>query len=307
LTEARLFIAARKQSRGEAEVPRVLRDPPAAFSDLEGLQIRDHREWREALVAGRYPAGRTKTLLLSGRQVDELASTLLTITTVLAERYGTPDLGNKPDPVDELVYILLSRRTREDAYQAAFDSLRSRYASWEELAAADVEEIENAVGFSGLGRRKAQSLKLALLALIDHFGSCTLEPTRSWRDEEVLHFVCSLPEIGQKSAACVMMCSLDRPAFPVDAHVGRVLERLGTLRSAGIELEGTDHKAKQRLLWDAIPPVLRYPLHVNALVHGRKICLPRRPRCGQCVVAAHCDFASRAGVAAEADSGRSTV
>jgi endonuclease III len=45
------------------------------------------------------------------------------------------------------------------------------------------------------------------------------------------------------------------------------------------------------VLWDAVPPVLRYPLHVNALVHGRTVCLPRRPRCGQCVLAASCDFA----------------
>ena len=89
-----------------------------------------------------------------------------------------------------------------------------------------------------------------------------------------------------------MMCSLDRPAFPVDAHVGRVLERLGTFRMIGIELRGTDHKVKQRVLWDAVPPGLRYPLHVNLLVHGRTVCLPRRPRCHQCVLAASCDFAS---------------
>ena len=59
------------------------------------------------------------------------------------------------------------------------------------------------------------------------------------------------------------------PAFPVDAHVGRVLERLGLFRALGIDLEGTDHKAKQRLLWNAVPPALRYSLHVNLLVHGR--------------------------------------
>ena len=51
-------------------------------------------------------------------------------------------------------------------------------------------------------------------------------------------------------------------------------------RAVGIELAGTDHKVKQRLLWDAVPPALRYPLHVNLLVHGRAVCLPRKPRCG---------------------------
>jgi endonuclease III len=207
---------------------------------------------------------------------------------MIAASYGTPDLGNKRDPVDELVYIILSRRTREGAYQGAFNALRSRYATWEELAAAETDEIESVIRFSGLGRRKAQSLKLALCALIDHFGRCTLEPTESWCDDEAFEFLSGLPEIGPKSAACVMLCSLDRPAFPVDAHVGRVLERLGTFHKVGIELAGTDHKTKQRLLWDAVPPILRYPLHVNLLVHGRRVCLPRAPRCGQCVLAQRC-------------------
>ena len=196
------------------------------------------------------------------------------MTRMLAARYGTPDLGNKADPVDELVYIILSRRTREGAYQAAFDSLRSQVCDLGGARRRGDRRDRGGHPFSGLGRRKAQSLKLALNALIDQFGRCTLEPTRSWGDDEVLEFLCGLPEIGPKSAACVMMCSLDRPAFPVDAHVGRVLERLGTFRAVGIELAGTDHKAKQRLLWDAVPPVLRYPLHVNVLVHGRQVCLP---------------------------------
>jgi endonuclease III len=223
--------------------------------------------------------------------IDRLSGDILAITLLVAEEYGTPDLGNKSDPVDELVYIILSRRTREGAYQAAYETLESRFEHWEELAAAPLSQIEELIGFSGLGRRKAQSLKLALSALIDQFGSCTFEPTRDWDDGQVLGFLCTLPEIGPKSAACVMMCSLDRPAFPVDAHVGRVLERLGTFRKVGIELRGIDHKAKQRVLWDAVPPGLRYPLHVNLLAHGRTVCLPRRPRCRECVVAASCDFA----------------
>ena len=203
---------------------------------------------------------------------------LLAITSLLGRRYGTPDLGNKTDPVDELVYIILSRRTREGAYQAAFDALKARYATWEELADAPPTRSRTSIGFSGLGRRKAQSLKLALGALIDQLRSLHARADAFLgRRGGTRDFLCSLPEIGPKSAACVMMCSLDRPAFPVDAHVGRVLERLGTFRAVGIELAGTDHKVKQRLLWDAVPPVLRYPLHVNLLVHGRAICLPGQP------------------------------
>ncbi len=225
------------------------------------------------------------------RAVNDLESTLLALADALGREYGSPDLGNKPDPVDELVYIILSRRTRESAYQAAFAALRAKYKTWEELAGAPEHEIVEVICFSGLGRRKAQSLKLALCALIARFGECTLEPTRHWQDDETRDFLCTLPEIGPKSAACVMMCSLDRPAFPVDAHVGRVLERLGTFRQVSIDLRGRDHKIKQRLLLDAVPPALRYTLHVNTLVHGRRVCLPGRPRCRQCVISEYCHAA----------------
>jgi endonuclease III len=273
----------------KADEARLYRSPVRRFADLRRPAADEHRHWRRRF------ASRLLTQNVSRREaeraVSNLASSLLTITDLLDREYGTPDLGNKADPVDELVYIILSRRTREGAYQAAFAALRAQFETWEALAAAPEDEIEQVIGFSGLGRRKAQSLKLALGALIEQFGACTLEPTRGWTDDDTRDFLCTLPEIGPKSAACVMMCSLDRPAFPVDAHVGRVLERLGIFRRVGIDLRGRDHKMKQHVLWDAVPPALRYPLHVNMLVHGRRVCLPGRPRCGSCTVARFCESA----------------
>jgi endonuclease III len=250
---------------------RVPRKPIPRYADLHDALASEHERWR-ARVEGHVAAAGTSANAPAA--VAAMASVLLEVTWLLGRAHGSPDLGNKADPVDELVYIILSRRTREGAYQAAFDALKERYASWEDVASAPAEDIEAAIGFSGLGWRKAQSLKLALGALIHRFGECTLDPTRDWDDDATHEFLCALPEVGPKSAACVMMCSLDRPAFPVDAHVGRVLERLGVFRSIGIDLAGRDHKVKQRVLADAVPPALRYTLHVNTLVHGRTTCLP---------------------------------
>jgi endonuclease III len=267
---------------------RVVRDAIQRYSDLDARAACEHDAWRDTRLGELELQMPRSSNGVRTRVLDELSAELLLVARTVGDAHGTPDLGNKPDPVDELVYIILSRRTREGAYQASYDALKARYATWEQLASASVDEIERSIGFSGLGRRKAHSLIQALGTLIVHFGSCTLEPTRSWSDDQTLDFLCTLPEVGPKSAACVMMCSLDRPAFPVDAHVGRVLERLGVFRVLGIELVGTDHKAKQRLLWNVVPPALRYPLHVNLLVHGRTTCLPRRPRCGSCVLRDAC-------------------
>jgi endonuclease III len=217
------------------------------------------------------------------------------VDRLLKKEYGTPHLENKDDPLDELVYIILSRRTREVAYQAGFAALRSRFQRWDELLAADNEVIEQTIRFSGLGQKKATSIKRALEVLVDRFGTCTLEPVRSWADDEIMEFLCGLPEVGPKSASCVMMWSLQRSTFPVDAHVGRVLERVGIWSEAGLSLKGTGHKAKQAILTDLVPPSIRRSLHVNALVHGRNICKPKRPRCDGCMIASLCDSAESFG------------
>lgn len=277
----------RPEKRGSSR-PRVLRVPIRDFDELTGRAAADHSSWRQRLLApANGNAGASRV------EVDRLARRLLEITKQLSVLHGTPDLGNKVDPVDELVYIVLSRRTREGAYQTAYDALKRTFATWEVLVEAPTDEIARTIAFSGLATRKASSLKAALGALVSHFGRCTLDPTAAWRDEEVYAFLCTLPEIGPKSAACVMVCSLDRPMFPVDAHVGRVMERLGVFRAVGVDLDGTDHKFKQAALWDLVPPPLRYPLHVNMLVHGRTTCLPRRPRCSSCVLRGTCAFAAR--------------
>jgi DNA (cytosine-5)-methyltransferase 1 len=293
-----------KFSHPEAAVRRAPREVYAHLDQLPVQLHSEHLAWREATIgliktrADLFPTTARLPLPRIGALVDKLAGDLHRLAAVLSIAHGNPDLGNKEDPVDELVYIILSRRTREGSYQGDFERLKQSFSSWEELADAGQEELERLLYSSGFSTRKARTIKHALRTLIETFGRCTLDPTRSWTDVEVANFLCSLPEVGPKSAACVMMCSLDRPAFPVDAHVGRVVERLGVFRRIGLELAGRDHKQKQAILWDLVPPSLRYTLHVNAVAHGRALCLPFRPRCTTCSVGSMCAY-SRAGGAVE--------
>jgi DNA (cytosine-5)-methyltransferase 1 len=220
--------------------------------------------------------------------LDEGISYLREITRIAELLYGTPRLGNKNDPVDELVYIILARKTREGAYQQTFDALKARFPLWDDLLASSRAEVEKLVHSGGLSDKKTQSLFGALQKLREEFGSCTLESTRPWPDDKLEEFLCSLPEISRKSAYCVMMFSLGRKVFPVDTHVGRVLSRLGLYRELGLSLDGLDHKQLQATLADLIPPILRYSLHVNLLVHGREVCRSPRPLCEQCELRNFC-------------------
>jgi DNA (cytosine-5)-methyltransferase 1 len=225
-----------------------------------------------------------------GERLDDGITYLREIARILAVLYGTPNLGNKTDPVDELVYIILSRKTPEKAYQKTFESLKNRFSSWDDLLRASPRTVEKLVRPGGLPGKKTASLFGALRALRKEFGSCTLEPARTWSDAQLEHFLCGLPEIQRKSAYCIMMYSFGREVFPADTHVGRVLARLGPYREIGLDLEGMDHKQLQRVLSDLIPPPLRYSLHVNLVQHGRLICRAPKPLCDQCELKKFCHY-----------------
>jgi endonuclease III len=72
--------------------------------------------------------------------------------------YGTPGLGNKKDPTDELVYIILARKTREDAYQQVFRRLKQRFKTWDDLLDAPRREVSKLVFSGGLSTKKTASL-----------------------------------------------------------------------------------------------------------------------------------------------------
>lgn len=252
--------------------------------------------WRKRLlkVLAEEPAHFTLTSGLAPERLQERLdsgiSHLREVARILAVLYGSPDLGNKADPTDELVYILLARHTREGAYQQAYETLKRRFPTWDEMLEAPRGEVERLVYSGGLSSKKTVALYAALGKLRETFGSCTLEPARQWSDEKLEAFLCALPEIQRKSAYCVMMYSFGRNVFPADTHVGRVLTRIGPYRELGLSLEGLDHKKLQRELAELMPPNLRYSLHVNLVEHGRSVCRSPKPLCGQCELRNLCGY-----------------
>ncbi len=99
--------------------------------------------------------------------------------------------------------------------------------------------------------------------------------------QEVIDYLTSLPGVGRKTAACVMIFGLDRPEIPVDTHVYRVGGRLG-LFPPKISLE----RAHDEML-AITDPEDAYELHLNLIAHGRSLCRPR-PRCGECALVRMC-------------------
>jgi endonuclease III len=182
-----------------------------------------------------------------------------------------------------LVGTVLSQHTSDVNSARAFAGLERSFASWEHVAEAPVERVKDAIRSGGLAETKAPRIQEILLTIREREGRIDLSRLTSLSDEEVNDYLCSLPGVGPKTAACVMAFAMGRHAFPVDTHVLRVARRLGWVSSK------TSAEAAGRDLTPRIPPPIRYSLHVALIDHGRRVCRSRRPVCTQCPVLDLCD------------------
>lgn len=197
--------------------------------------------------------------------------------------YGSERHGNRRNPLEELVFIILSAQTESYLYLQTFKELRRRFPTWSSMSAAKEGEIEAVIRRGGLAKKKATHLKRAMEKITSDAGRLTLAFLRTLSDNEARAYLTTLPGIGIKSASCIMLYSLNRSVFPVDTHVWRVCRRLG------LTPQVAKPSPRQELQLEAkVPRSIRYSLHVNLISHGRKTCTTYWPRCDKCVLASIC-------------------
>ncbi|MBX3233519.1 MAG: hypothetical protein KIT84_10985 [Labilithrix sp.] len=205
-------------------------------------------------------------------------------TAILAARYGSPRHGNKDDPLDELVFIVLSQMTTHHAFNRVFARVKARLPNWEGALGLGVNRFRLLIAEAGLSYVKAPRLLRLFETLRSDFGKVTLEPLRLMTDDAAEHYLTGLPGVGVKTARCVMMYSLARQVLPVDTHVWRVAKRLGLLE------EDIPYPRVHAALDEVVASADRYAFHVNAISFGRELCLPRGPRCEACPLLRLCPF-----------------
>lgn len=204
----------------------------------------------------------------------------------LEVEYGNPTHGNKRNPLDELVYIILSTRTRDPSLQVTYRKLKRAYPTWRNVTSRDFRKINDILAPGGLGKLKTGQLLDIFNALKQRFGYASLAPLRYLSDDDAERFLTSLPGVAKKVAKCVMMYSFRRQVLPVDVHVHRLAERIGLKTKRRPD-------TSQDLIEGAIPPELRYGFHVNAVAHGRAVCLSSVPKCQECCINPYCAFPRR--------------
>lgn len=218
---------------------------------------------------------------------DPLRAKARAVLALLRVAYGEPDWPIL-DPMGTLIEILLSHRTADPATWAAFQELRRRFPTWEQLCVAPVAEIEEAIHGATWPEQKAPRIKAVLQKIKDERGSLDLSFLDAMPLAEADAWLQHLGGVGPKTSACVLLFSMHRPILPVDTHLHRVSLRLGLI-GPKVDADAA-HALVQALLPDPTNAEDVLAFHRNMLLHGQRICVWRDPKCPRCVIRNWCDY-----------------
>lgn len=195
-----------------------------------------------------------------------------------AEYPGTADqlcALRHESPFQLLAATILSAQCTDERVNMVTPALFARYPGPAELAAGDPAELEEIIRSTGFFRAKARSLVGMAQAVTDRFGGDV--PAR-------MADLVTLPGVGRKTANVLLSVAMGRPGLPVDTHVGRISRLLGlTANSDPVKVEADLCAVLPSREWGAFS--------LRMILHGRAVCVARRPRCGDCVLNDFCPSA----------------
>jgi len=178
------------------------------------------------------------------------------------------------DPFKVLISTILSQRTRDEMTEKASDNLFEIYPDARSLAKAPIARVRGLIRPVGFYNQKAFQIKQVSRILIEKYDGKV--PATY---EELIE----LPQVGPKTANCVLVYGYGIPRIPVDTHVHRITNRLGLVRTkTPEETEAALVKVVPRDYW----------IDLNGLLvrFGQKICRPIGPRCPECNFTPFCHY-----------------
>jgi endonuclease-3 len=218
---------------------------------------------------------------------------LARVYELLIATYGEPENEPDFDPLGGLVGTILSQHTSDINSRRAYQQLITIFPTWEIVRDAPTDEVAKAIRSGGLANIKAPRIQDVLLTLTEQqeaqggskgLGEYLYDELAKRETEEAWHYLRKLPGVGPKTAACVLMFHLDQPAFPIDTHVHRTSQRLGLI------LPNVNADKAHVIFARVLPPEWIYPLHVNLITHGRRVCHAQRPACAECTLYKECAY-----------------
>jgi endonuclease-3 len=182
-------------------------------------------------------------------------------------------------PFELLAATILSAQCTDARVNMVTPVLFAKYPTPEDLAHANPADVERIVMSTGFYQNKTRSLIGMANALVDRFRGEV--PTR-------LEDLVTIPGVGRKTGNVVRSVAFGLPGLPVDTHVGRLSRRLGlTVSDDPVKIEAE--------LNHYLPAAERGPFSLRLILHGRRVCGARRPRCDECRLAPLCPSSHQIG------------
>lgn len=179
------------------------------------------------------------------------------------------------NPYQLLVATILSAQSTDEMVNKVTPAVFALYPTPADLAHADPSEVEEMIHSTGFFRSKTRSLIGMAAAVEERFDG---EVPRELAD------LVTLPGVGRKTGNVIRSVAFDLPGLPVDTHVGRLARRLKLTSE-------TDPVKAEHDLDALVDPDERGRLSLRLILHGRRVCTARKPRCGDCVLADVCPSA----------------
>ena len=170
------------------------------------------------------------------------------------------------NPFELLAATILSAQTTDARVNMVTPSLFARYPDAAALAGAEPADVEEIIRSTGFYQAKTRSLLAMAHGLLDRFGGEV--PTE-------LADLVSLAGVGRKTGNVVRSVAFDLPGLPVDTHVGRLARRWALT-------EETDPVKVEADLCALMPAKEWGRFSLRTILHGRRVCDAKKPRCGEC-------------------------
>ncbi len=182
------------------------------------------------------------------------------------------------NPYQLLVAVILSAQCTDKRVNMTTPALFQRFPTAQHMAESSVEEIYTFIKSISYPNNKAKNLLGMSQTLVHDFNGVV--PNN-------LDDLQKLPGVGRKTANVMMAVAFDQPAMPVDTHVFRVANRIGLTKNSKNVLE------TEKTLVAHLPKAVISKAHHWLILHGRYVCLARKPKCETCGITAICDFYSK--------------
>jgi endonuclease-3 len=179
------------------------------------------------------------------------------------------------EPFQLLAAVRLSAQCTDARVNLVTPALFAAYPDAPAMAAAPVEHVEELIRSCGFYHTKARELVAMAQMLLSDFGGAV---------PDSIEKLTRLPGVGRKTANLIMGDVYGAPAIVADTHLIRISNLLGLVRSKNPLLV-------EQTLRELIPPEYSNNFCHRCVLHGRAVCVARRPRCGECRLAELCEFA----------------